>query len=177
MSIENLKNQLPEFAKDIRLNLSSVMTSEGAPDLSQKQIHAIALACAFAAKNDFVIAAMLKTSAANLSADEMNGVKSAATIMAMNNIYYRFVHLASDNAYSSLPVKLRMNVIGNPGMDKTDFELCCLAISAINGCGMCLDAHANALHKAGVSKLAIQSAIRIASVLNATATAITFVAQ
>ncbi len=65
-----------------------------------------------------------------------------------------------------------MNVIGNPGINKVNFELNCLSVSAINGCGMCIDAHAHELTKAGVSKLAIQSSIRIAAVLNAAAVGI-----
>lgn len=172
MNIEQLRNQLPEHAKDIKLNLSSIITPEGAPDLTQKQIFAIALASAYATKNLDLIAAISKDATLHLPEQEMTAAKSAATIMAMNNIYYRFIHLVSDKSFSSLPAKLRMNVIGNPGVDKVDFELSCLAVSAINGCGMCIDAHSHELNKAGVSKLAIQSAIRIASVLNATAMAV-----
>lgn len=172
MNIEQLKNKLPEYAKDIKLNLSSIITPEGAPNLTLKQIYAIALASAYATKNLSLITAFSNEANHQLLENEINAAKSAATIMAMNNIYYRFVHLVSDKSFSSLPAKLRMNVIGNPGVDKIDFELSCLAVSAINGCGMCLDAHAHELEKAGVSKLAIQSAVRIAAVLNAAAMAI-----
>lgn len=172
MNIEQLRSQLPDYAKDIKLNLSSVITPEGAPDLTQKQIYAIALASAYATKNLDLITAISKESSMHLMENEMHAAKSAAAIMAMNNIYYRFIHLVSDKSFASLPAKLRMNVIGNPGVDKVDFELSCLAVSAINGCGMCIDAHTHELHKTGVSKLAIQSAVRIASVLNATALAI-----
>jgi len=62
-----------------------------------------------------------------------------------------------------------MNIIANPGVNKIDFELNCLAVSAINGCGMCIDAHAKTLINAGLSQLAIQSAVRIAAVMNAVA--------
>ena len=93
--------------------------------------------------------------------------------MGMNNVYYRFVHLVSDKEYSKLPAKLRMNVIGNPGIDKVDFELYSLAISAINGCGMCIDAHVHEIEKAGIEIIGIQSSIRIAAVINATAQSIT----
>jgi alkyl hydroperoxide reductase subunit D len=103
---------------------------------------------------------------------DVRAAKAAATIMAMNNIYYRFIHLVQDPSYAALAAKLRMNVISNPGIDTLDFELNCLAVSALNGCGMCMDAHATALNKAGLSKLGIQSVIRIASVLNAAAMAI-----
>lgn len=169
MSIEQLKNALPEYAKDIKLNLVSVLTEEGAPDLSQKQIYGIALAAAYAAKNSTVIASISNEVRQTLSDIEINATKAAAIIMAMNNIYYRFTHLVSDKSYSSMPAKLRMNIIGNPGMSKIDFELICLAVSTINGCGMCIDAHTHELQQAGISKQAIQSAVRIAAVLNAAA--------
>ena len=87
----------------------------------------------------------------------------------MNNIYYRFVHLVGDEEYKKMPAKLRMNVIGSPGIPKVDFELYSLAVSAINGCGMCIEAHNHEVLKAGVSKLGVQSAIRIAAVINAAA--------
>jgi len=172
MSIEQLKNKLPDYAKDIKLNLTSVLTEEGASDLSQKQIYSIALSVAYASKNSSIIGAIFDEASTILSDADIHAAKAAATIMAMNNIYYRFIHLISDKSFSSLPAKLRMNVIGNPGIDKIDFELSCLAVSAINGCGMCIDAHTNELIKAGVSKLGIQSAVRIASVLNAVSTGI-----
>jgi alkyl hydroperoxide reductase subunit D len=89
--------------------------------------------------------------------------------MAMTNIYYRFVHLAGDPDYKTMPAKLRMNILANPGVDKRDFELWSLAVSAINGCGLCIEAHDRALKAAGVSREAIQQAIRIAAVIHAVA--------
>jgi len=169
MSIEQLRNTLLDSAKDIKLNLSTVLTEEGAPELSKNQIGGIALSSAYATKNSGLIQAMLAETSEYLSEAEMTAAKSAATIMAMNNIYYRFIHLVNDKSFAALPAKLRMNVIGNPGIDKVNFELNCLAVSAINGCGMCIEAHTHELTKSGLSKLAIQSSIRIAAVLNATA--------
>lgn len=170
MSMEQLKNALPDYAKDIKLNLASVLTEEGASGLSQKQIYLIALSCAFALKNALITTALLSEASALLSDADINAAKAAATIMAMNNVYYRFIHLMNDPSFSALPAKLRMNVIGNPGIHKIDFELSCLAVSAINGCGMCMEAHTNTLIKAEISKLGVQSVIRIAAVLNAAAT-------
>jgi lipoyl-dependent peroxiredoxin subunit D len=170
MTLEQLKNKLPDFAKDIKLNLSSVLSEEGAGDLSQKQIYNIALAVAYTTKNSCVIESIFAEASKILSDADIHAAKAAATIMAMNNIYYRFVHLTHDKSFATMPAKLRMNVIGNPGIDKIDFELSCLAVSVMNGCGMCIDAHINELLKAGVSKLAIQSAVRIAAVLNAVST-------
>ena len=169
MSVEQLKTKLPESAKDIKLNLSIILTEEGAPDLMKNQIGSIALASAYATRNSELSDAILSEVSGYLSPAEINAAKSAATIMAMNNIYYRFIHLVSDKSFSTMPAKLRMNVIGNPGIDKLDFELNCLAVSVINGCGMCIDAHTQELTKSGVSKIAIHSCVRIAAVLNATA--------
>ena len=135
----------------------------------KNQIGGIALASAFATKNSSIVESILAEVTDYLTEPEMNAAKSAATIMAMNNIYYRFIHLVNDKSFSTMPAKLRMNVIGSPGIDKVNFELNCLAVSAINGCGMCIEAHTHELTKAGVSKLAIQSSVRIASVLNAAA--------
>ncbi|MES2208012.1 MAG: carboxymuconolactone decarboxylase family protein [Pseudomonadota bacterium] len=172
MSIANIKSQLGDYAKDIKLNLSNVLSEEGAPDLNQKQIFSIALASAYTTKHKELINALIEESAASLTAEDLHAAKAAATIMAMNNVYYRFTHLVSDKEFSRLPAKLRMNVIGNPGIAKVDFELMSLAVSAINGCGMCMDAHVHEVIKGGASKLGIQSAIRIASVIHATAQAL-----
>jgi lipoyl-dependent peroxiredoxin subunit D len=171
MSLETLKNALPDYARDTKLNLGKVLSAEGSPDLSESQIHAVALASAYATKQPQLILA-LESETAGLSQTLREAAKAAATIMGMNNVYYRFLHLVSDKEYSKLPANLRMQVIGNPGVDKVDFELMSLAVSAINGCGMCMDAHAGVVTQAGVSKVGVQSAVRIASVLMAAAQAL-----
>lgn len=172
MALQELRTTLPEYAKDIKLNLGKVMEEDGVPGLNETQMKAIALASAFATKSDEVIRNIKAEVTDDLEKEYVYAAQAAVTVMAMNNVYYRFVHLVSDKEYSSMPANLRMNVIGNPGISKVDFELMCLAVSAINGCGMCLDAHANELTKHGVSKQGVQSAVRIASVLNAAAQAL-----
>jgi len=172
MNLQELKSQLGEHAKDIKLNLASVLSTEGAPDLTQNQIFGIALASAYATKSSTVAHAVLHEISGTLSEAELHAAKAAATIMAMNNIYYRFTHLVSDKEITKLPAKLRMNVIGSPGITKVDFELYSLAVSAINGCGMCMDAHVYEISKGGISKTGIQSCIRIAAVINALAQAV-----
>lgn len=171
MNLETLKSALPDFAKDIKLNLGAVLSEAGSPDLTQKQIDSITLASAYATRNAEIITAAALQAENSLTTDEVFAAKAAATIMAMNNIYYRFTHTMPDSDYSTMPVKLRMNVMATPGMDKILFELDSLAVSAINGCGKCMHAHTEQLEKAGVSKQAVQSAIRIASVIHATAVA------
>ncbi len=172
MSIKELKTALPEFAKDIKLNLGSVLTEEGSAGLTAKQIAMIALGSAYATKDRQVIAGIAAASATVLSTEEVTAVKAATTIMAMNNVYYRFTHLVSEASYSTMPAKLRMNVMANPGIDKVDFELISLAVSALEGCGLCIDSHVSVIAKHGISKEGIQSSIRIAATLNAVAQAL-----
>ncbi|MCP5361442.1 MAG: carboxymuconolactone decarboxylase family protein [Hyphomicrobiales bacterium] len=169
MSIQALRNQLGEYAKDIKLNLGRVLEEDGAPSLSKSQIYGIALASAYATKHPDVITATRAETEGVLSEAEQNAAKAAATVMGMNNVYYRFVHLVSDKEYRSMPANLRMNIIGNPGVEKVDFELMSLAVSAINGCGMCMDAHVHEVSKAGINKQGVQSTVRIAATINAAA--------
>jgi alkyl hydroperoxide reductase subunit D len=168
MSMERLKTGLPEYAKDLKLNLSA-LASETA--LTDQQKGGIFVASALASGNAAVAEAMLEEFAPQLSRQALDAAKAAAAIMAMNNVYYRFVHLVSAPEYQSMPARLRMNVIGKPGVDKVDFELWSLAVSAINGCGTCMDAHERELRKADVGTDAIQAAVRIAAVVRAVATA------
>ena len=166
MTIDALKNQMPDYAKDIKLNLSSLANDE---TLNTQQLWGAFLASALASGNAEVIRQIEEEAADNLSEQAYNAAKAAAAIMGMNNIYYRFAHLASNNEYSTMPAKLRMNIIGNPGVEKADFELWSLAVSAINGCGMCIDAHEAELKKHGMSSSEIQTAVRVASVVHAAA--------
>ena len=99
----------------------------------------------------------------------MKAAKTAAAIMGMNNIYYRFVHLTSQKDYATMPAKLRMNAIANPGVSHLDFELYSLAVSAINGCGMCIDSHERVVVEKGATREMVQNVVRIASVIHAVA--------
>jgi lipoyl-dependent peroxiredoxin subunit D len=172
MNLLNLKDSLKDYAKDIRLNIEGVLSEEGAPGLSQKQIAGLTLACAYATKNRALVQEVEASCATILDDAYLTAARSAATIMAMNNVYYRFLHLAEDAEFAKMPAKLRMSVIGKPGIDKFDFEMMSLAVSAIEGCGKCITAHVHELRKAGASNEAIQSSIRIASVVNATSQAL-----
>ncbi|AKP72304.1 Alkyl hydroperoxide reductase AhpD [Piscirickettsia salmonis] len=172
MNIDTLKQLMPSYAKDIKLNLSAVLSEQGAPGLTPNQITSISLASAFATKNNTIITEILTAAREHISDNELEASKLAATLMAMNNIYYRYVHLASSKEVTSLPAKLRMQGIMNPGVDSIDFELYSLAVSAINGCGMCMDSHTKQLLKHNVKPEAIQSSIRIASVIHAASQAV-----
>ena len=166
MSIDTLKNQIPDYAKDIKLNLSSLANDE---TLTEQQKWGTFYASALATRSPVLIKAMEEEVEQHLSEKALTGAKAAHAIMAMNNVYYRFLGLVQNNAYQSMPAGLRMNVISNPGIEKADFELWSLAVSAINACKGCINAHEQELLNHGVTIQQIQTAVRIASVIQATA--------
>lgn len=173
MSLRVIKDLVKDYGRDIRINLDSVLSPDGAPGLSQEQIYGTFLASAYASKSDKLKELAEAEVAGHLSSEEIEGIKAATTIMGMNNIYYRYLHLLEGNdELKKLPAKLRMAVIGKPGIAKINFEIYSLAVSAISGCGMCINAHVHELKKAGLEDLGVQSTIRIAAVVNATAQAL-----
>ncbi len=176
-TLEQLRESIPDYARDLKLNLGSVLTSGGAPGLNERQIWAVALASAIAARNVVFTRAVEAAARAQLDAAHLHAARAAAAIMGMNNIYYRFLHLVEDAEYQTLPARLRMNVLANPGIDKLDFELLSVAVSAINGCGLCVTAHERKLRAHGISRETIQSAVRIASVIHAVAGVLEYSAQ
>ncbi|MEI9890409.1 MAG: carboxymuconolactone decarboxylase family protein [Caulobacteraceae bacterium] len=165
MSIEALRDLLPSYAKDLSLNLSS-LASETLLNDQQKWGCFVAAAYAIG-QPDVVRNINAQAEGAGVSEEALTAARAAAAIMGMNNVYYRSLHLLSNHEYRTLPARLRMNIIANPGAEKADFELWCTAVSAVNGCGMCLDSHEAELRKHGVAAAQIQTALRIASVVNA----------
>ncbi len=133
MSLDALRNRLPDYAKDLRLNLGSLAAE---PSLTPQQLAGTFIASALAARNAETTAAITAEFAPRLSPEALNAAKAAAAIMGMNNIYYRFTHLVGGD-YPSMPAKLRMNVMARPGVEKVDFELWSLAVSAINLVTVC----------------------------------------
>jgi alkyl hydroperoxide reductase subunit D len=167
--LDAIRDSIPDYARDLKLNLGSVLTTAGAPGLSEQQIWSVALASAIASRNTEFTRAIEAAAATKLDAAYLQAARAAAAIMGMNNVYYRFLHLVEDAEYATLPARLRMNVIGNPGIPKLDFELLSLAVSAINACGLCITSHEKKLRADGVSREMIQSAVRIAAVVHAVA--------
>jgi lipoyl-dependent peroxiredoxin subunit D len=169
MTLNTLRDALPEYARDLKLNLGSVLSPQGAPGLTERQIWAVALGAAEASPNPAFSEAMGALAGEHLDDAGQAGARAAAAIMGMNNVYYRFLHLVEDPEYGRMPARLRMNVIGNPGMEKAEFELICLAVSAINGCGTCVVSHERQVRQHGFSREAVQSAVRIAATVHAVA--------
>jgi alkyl hydroperoxide reductase subunit D len=168
-TLESIRDSIPDYARDLRLNLGAVLAPTGAAGLTEQQIWGVAVASAIASRNVDFARQIEALAAGKLGEAYLAAARSAAAIMGMNNIYYRFLHLVEDQEYAQMPARLRMNVIGNPGIDKLDFELLSLAVSAVNGCGMCIVAHERQLRKHDVSREAIQSAVRIAATIHAVA--------
>jgi alkyl hydroperoxide reductase subunit D len=165
MSLDTLKSALPDYAKDIRLNLGSLATE---PALSEEQRAGAFIVSALAARSAIVTEAIIAEFGPRLSPEALNAAKAAASIMAMNNVYYRFTHLVGGD-YPSMPARLRMNVMAKPGVDKATFELWSLAVSAINGCGMCMESHERAVRQHGITAEQVQATVRIAAVVHAVA--------
>ncbi|WP_067898405.1 alkyl hydroperoxide reductase [Nocardia vaccinii] len=161
MTVENLKNSLPEYAKDLKLNLSSIARSTV---LSEQQLWGTLLASAAATRSAVTLREIAEEAADTLSAEAYNAALGAASIMGMNNVFYRGRGFL-EGRYDDLRAGLRMNIIGNPGVNKADFELWSFAVSSINGCQHCLEAHENTLREAGVSREAIFEALRAAAIV------------
>jgi alkyl hydroperoxide reductase subunit D len=167
MSLKQFAETLPDYAKDLRLNIGSLLNDQ---ILGDQRKYGLLLACAHATGYKPIVEAAEAEAAPKLSPEAATAARAAAAVMAMNNVYYRFAHLASNPVYGTLPAKLRMNVIGAPGIDKADFELFSLAVSAMNGCGMCIDSHERVLQQHGVKAETIQTAARVGAVMKAVAT-------
>lgn len=167
-NLEELKALMPEYARDVKINVGTLLSQENQV-LTAKQIFGAALTSAYATKQKTLMRVLENESQTILSEVEIKAVKTAASLMGMNNIYYRFLHISHDKEYGQMPAGLRMQGIANHGIDKIDFEIFSLAASVVNGCGMCIDAHANQLVKQGISKMQIQMVAKIAAVINSVA--------
>jgi lipoyl-dependent peroxiredoxin subunit D len=167
MNLDALIETLPSYAKDLKLNFSSVVRQQ--MDLTEQQLWGTVVACAIAARHPQLIAAAIDEASPHLSPQALEAAKAAAAIMGMNNVYYRFLHLTSNEKYRTMRAGLRMNVMRTHGTDPLDFELWSTAVSAINNCATCVDSHEKTLREKGVSEEKILAAIRVAAVLHAIA--------
>jgi alkyl hydroperoxide reductase subunit D len=165
MSLDRIIDSLPDYAKDLKLNYSSLVRNN--TELTPQQLWGTVVATAIATRNASLTAAAIATADGQLSHDALEAAKAAAAIMGMNNIFYRFHHLSSNDKYSTMPARLRMNVLRTHGVDPVDFELWSLAVSAINGCGKCVDSHEKVVREKGASEELILAIVRVASVIHA----------
>ena len=166
IEIEKLREQMPEAAKDIKLNLQTVFQST---TLTPAQIWGTAFSAAIVARNEDLTKAIYSDLQGKVDGAVIEDAKAAAALMSMNNVYYRFRHMIGKESYSTKPARLRMNWIAKPQSNKVDFELFCLAVSAINGCEACVRSHEQVVIDGGLSEDQVHDAVRIASTINAAA--------
>ena len=165
MDLESLVESLPGFAKDLRLNYSSLIRNNS--ELSTQRLWGTVVACAIATRSSALTAAALTTAASQVSPEALEAAKTAAAIMGMNNIFYRFHHLSSNTKYATMPARLRMNGLRGHGVEEVDFELWCLAVSAVNGCGKCVDSHEKVVCEKGATEDVVAAVVRVAAVVHA----------
>jgi alkyl hydroperoxide reductase subunit D len=166
MLVETFLESIPAYAKDIKLNLGAVLRQT---ELTPQQLWGTALACAIASRNTAILSAISAESQAHLSPQAADAARTAAAIMSMNNIYYRFLHLTDNAKYKDIPARLRMQGIRTHGVDHADFELWCTAVSAINNCKTCVASHEQVLRDKGITEEQVAAAVRIAAVIHAAA--------
>ena len=168
-ALDALRDALPDDLKDIRLNLSSVLTGE---NLQPGQALGIALASARFARAQPLVAALesdIRAGLGETAAAVISDAVAAAGLMAMNTVYYRFRHMLDKESYTARSPRLRMSRMAQPATGKLDFELMSLGCAALAGCELCIKNHEASLVHLGVSEDACHDAVRIAAVINAAA--------
>src|SRR5262245_27730614 len=163
--LATLLGRLPETAKDLRLNVTALMERSS---LTPETARTLALACALAVKSPPLVEALRAEGL--LPVGRVRAAETAAGLMAMNNVYYRFRHLSGVPEYTTTPAGLRMSGLARQDIPKPEFELLCLAVSALNACESCIKAHDKAVRDAGMSTANVLDAIRLASSLAGVAT-------
>ena len=169
MNIKELINTFPDYAKDIKLNYSKILNED---ILNKQQLYGIILISSFTTQLNSLKDAALEETKEFIDEESMEDIYGAYSVMSMNAIYYRFTHLSSENDYFTMPANLRMQYLSKFKIDKSDFEMLCLAVAVIIGCGKCINAHENILRENNISKLHIQTVARIASVISSIASVI-----
>ena len=161
--LDKIKAGIPDYAKDIRLNLDATISRSSLP---QREAVGAALAAAFAAGGSTLVAAIRDSGA--LSEADVSAALSAASLMGMNNVWYPYVEMAEDAELKTLRAELRMNAYASHGgVDKRAFELWSLAASIIGKCEFCVKSHYALLKQTGVTVQELRDVGRIAAVINA----------
>lgn len=163
--VSALKARLPDYAKDIRLNLDAVISRSS---LSPSHAAGAALAAAFAAKSAAIVDAI--RGEATLDDAHRQAALAAAALMGMNNVWYPFVETSGDEELGTLRPELRMNAYAtHGGVDRQSFELYALAASIVGRCEFCVQSHYRLLKETGLTTQQLRDVGRIAAVVNAAA--------
>jgi len=164
-SLETLVGGDSRYVRDLRVNLKGVLTSD---HLEPKEAFLLALAIAVNEKNDLLKNTFSeKAKESGAGEDEIAETYACASLLATNNVFYRFKHFvqSSHGNYQALPARIKMNIMARPVLGKELFELMSLAISAVNGCEACVNAHEASVRQLGASEARIFDAVRLASVV------------
>lgn len=162
-SLEALVDGDSRYIKDLRVNIKKTIKSD---HLTKKEAALIALAVAANFKNELLKSFFSDLARENEATGEEVGDTIACTsLLAANNVFYRFRHFVDKDSYNKMSAGIKMNIMGKPKLGKEFFELVSLAVSAVNGCEMCVKSHEQSLMKMDCSEERIFDAIRLASVI------------
>lgn len=163
LPLELMSKGESNYIKDVKVNIKNVLHSE---HLSLKETSLLGLSIAVNAKNNVLIQLFNRLSEEQgASPQELAEAAACASLLASNNVLYRFRHFVGKEKYNQLPGRIRMNIMMKPVTGKEFFELMSLAVSAVNGCEMCVNAHEHSLIELGTKEERIFDAIRLASVM------------
>ena len=160
--VDQLKENLPEYAKDIKLNLDAVINRSS---IDSEHATYLALAAAFSTGNGKLVAFITASATDEV---ERNAALTAGAIMAQNNVWYPYLEMADDANLTGLPAQLRMNAISSHGgTTKGKFEAYSLASSIVGKCHFCVKNHYDVLKKEGMTVAELHHVGKIAAVINA----------
>ncbi|HEK20717.1 MULTISPECIES: carboxymuconolactone decarboxylase family protein [unclassified Mucilaginibacter] len=165
-ALQLLETGESRYLRDFKLNFTSTLTSE---HLSAKECALLGLSTAVNNQNKPLIQYYTNVAKQNEATDaDVAEAVGCASLLASNNVFYRFRHFTQKEKYTQIPARIRMQLMMKPVTGKEFFELMSLAISAVNGCEMCVNAHEDSLIKLGTTEERIFDAVRIASLVTAT---------
>lgn len=151
------------YLKDLKINVTNAIETTS---LSKKEAYLIGLSVAVNEKNEALQASLTRLATAEGATEkEIAETLSCASLMAANNVFYRFRHFVNKEYYTTTPAGIRMSIMANPVLGKEFFELLSLVVSALNGCEMCVTSHEEALLKHGTSQQRILEAVRLGAIL------------
>ncbi|WP_320051922.1 carboxymuconolactone decarboxylase family protein [uncultured Acetobacteroides sp.] len=162
-ALETLSQSSTKYLRDLKVNVKTALASEA---LGEKDALLIAYATAINNKNHPLQDALkAKALAANATPDELAESAAIASLLSANNVLYRFRHFSDNKKYTELPARIRMNIMMSPVLGKECFELISLAVSAVNGCKVCVNSHEHSVRELGTNEERIFDAIRLAAIV------------
>ena len=155
------------YLKDLKINVTNAL---GAETLTKKEAFLLAYSVAVNEKNETLQGAFASSAAKEGAVDkELAEVVSCTSLLAANNVYYRFRHFMNEEFYNTAQAGIRMSIMANPVLGKEFFELVSLVVSALNGCELCVTSHEKTLTGHGTTKQRIHDAVRLGAVIRSLA--------